>query len=148
MIRKSGTGFPKRSCSNKEIERDDVSKKSYPALGRDATPRRNVRLEKADELDNMLINEVGRSNSPRAKGQDADEESISGNAAGRQHDACAGAGKDLRPEDFALGTVLASPAEVAGGLGGRGRKGFRRHHQVESVSGPAARQGVRPLRHG
>src|SRR5450631_1384362 len=27
------TGFPKRSCSNKKIQRDDVSKKSHPALG-------------------------------------------------------------------------------------------------------------------
>jgi hypothetical protein len=27
-----GTGFPKRSCSNKKIERDDDSKKSHPAL--------------------------------------------------------------------------------------------------------------------
>jgi hypothetical protein len=26
-----GTGFPKRSCSNKKIERDDDSKKSHPA---------------------------------------------------------------------------------------------------------------------
>src|SRR6267143_931255 len=32
MIRKSGTGFPKRSCSNKKIERDDDSKKGHPAL--------------------------------------------------------------------------------------------------------------------
>jgi hypothetical protein len=32
-----GTGFPKRSCSNKKIERDDDSKKSHPALaGADA----------------------------------------------------------------------------------------------------------------
>src|SRR5260370_36289755 len=30
---KWGTGFPKRSCSNKKIERDDDSKKSHPALG-------------------------------------------------------------------------------------------------------------------
>src|ERR1700693_1831249 len=30
---KVGTGFPKRSCSNKKIERDDDSKKSHPALG-------------------------------------------------------------------------------------------------------------------
>jgi hypothetical protein len=28
-----GTGFPKRSCSNKKIERNDDSKKSHPALG-------------------------------------------------------------------------------------------------------------------
>jgi len=26
-----GAGFPKRSCSNKEIERDGFSKKSHPA---------------------------------------------------------------------------------------------------------------------
>src|SRR6266851_3915975 len=30
---KWGTGFRKRSCSNKKIERDDDSKKSHPALG-------------------------------------------------------------------------------------------------------------------
>jgi hypothetical protein len=29
-----GTGFPKRSCSNKKIERDDDSRKSHPALAR------------------------------------------------------------------------------------------------------------------
>jgi hypothetical protein len=28
-----GAGFPKRSCSNKKIERDDDSKKSRAALG-------------------------------------------------------------------------------------------------------------------
>jgi hypothetical protein len=26
-----GTGFPKRSCSNKNLERNDDSKKSHPA---------------------------------------------------------------------------------------------------------------------
>src|SRR6266481_4263394 len=40
MIRKSGTGFPKRSCSNKKIERDDDSKKSHPALARDQAAQR------------------------------------------------------------------------------------------------------------
>src|SRR5712672_4512409 len=29
---KVGTGFPRRSCSNKKIERNDDSKKSHPAL--------------------------------------------------------------------------------------------------------------------
>src|SRR5258705_3120235 len=33
MIRKSGTGFPKRSCPNNKLERDDDWKKSHPALG-------------------------------------------------------------------------------------------------------------------
>src|SRR5271156_941440 len=32
LDRTVGTGFPKRSCSNKKIERDDDSKKSHPAL--------------------------------------------------------------------------------------------------------------------
>src|SRR5258705_9740988 len=32
MIRKSGTGFPKRSCSNNKLKRDDDSKKNHPAL--------------------------------------------------------------------------------------------------------------------
>ena len=48
----------------------------------------------------------------------------------------------------ALGAGLASAAEGAGGLGRRGREGIRRHHQVQGVPGAAARQGVRPLRHG
>jgi hypothetical protein len=34
------TGFPKRSCSNKKIERDDDSKKSHPALVRIAAQGR------------------------------------------------------------------------------------------------------------
>jgi hypothetical protein len=34
-----GTGFPKRSCSNKKIERDDDSKKSHPALVNTPPPR-------------------------------------------------------------------------------------------------------------
>jgi hypothetical protein len=33
-----GTGFPKRSCSNKKIKRDDNSKKSHPALGNGPGP--------------------------------------------------------------------------------------------------------------
>jgi hypothetical protein len=41
-----GTGFPKRSCSNKKIERDDDSKKSHPALVRTEA------LKKADQLCN------------------------------------------------------------------------------------------------
>src|SRR6267154_6515756 len=32
MIRKVGTGFPKKSCLKQKIERDDDSKKSHPAL--------------------------------------------------------------------------------------------------------------------
>jgi hypothetical protein len=38
-----GTGFPKRSCSNKKIERDDDSKKSHSAL--EKRPQRGVRAE-------------------------------------------------------------------------------------------------------
>jgi hypothetical protein len=38
-----GTGFPKRSCSNKKIERDDDSKKSRSAL--EKRPQRGVRAE-------------------------------------------------------------------------------------------------------
>ncbi|MFY9952978.1 tyrosine-type recombinase/integrase [Bradyrhizobium sp.] len=37
------TGFPKRSCSNKKIERDDDSKKSHPALARGAALFSSVR---------------------------------------------------------------------------------------------------------
>jgi hypothetical protein len=29
-----GTGFRKRSCSNKAVERDDDSKKNHPALAK------------------------------------------------------------------------------------------------------------------
>ena len=39
-------------------------------------------------------------------------------------------------------------AEGAGGLGFLGREGLGRHHQVQGLSLAAARQGVRPLRHG
>src|ERR1700682_6034586 len=34
MIRKSDTGFPKRSCSNKKLKRDDDSTRTHSALGR------------------------------------------------------------------------------------------------------------------
>src|ERR1700736_644570 len=33
-----GTGFRRRSCSNKELKRDDDSKKSHPALGNSDLP--------------------------------------------------------------------------------------------------------------
>src|SRR5215217_9287707 len=36
MIRKVATGFRKRSCSNKEVERDDDSKRSLRALAAEA----------------------------------------------------------------------------------------------------------------
>ena len=41
MIRKRGTGFPKRSCSNKKTERENDSKKSHPA--REPLPFRSNR---------------------------------------------------------------------------------------------------------
>ena len=59
-----------------------------------------------------------------------------------------GAGQDLRAQALALGAADASAAEGAGGVGRLGREGIRRQHQVQGVSRPAARQGVRPLRHG
>jgi hypothetical protein len=40
-----GTGFLKRSCSNKKIERDDDSKKSHPALAADVEKGRGCRSE-------------------------------------------------------------------------------------------------------
>src|SRR4029453_6084648 len=94
----------------------------------------------------MLNN--GAEKACHARGDDVHEKSVVGAAACGRGDACVGARKKLRVEDFALGAGLAFAAEGAGGLGGRGRKGFRRHHQVQGVSGAAARQGVRPLRHG
>jgi hypothetical protein len=39
-----GTGFPKRSCSNKKIERDDDSKKSHPALGKASNTARGHKI--------------------------------------------------------------------------------------------------------
>ena len=39
-------------------------------------------------------------------------------------------------------------AEGAGRMGRLGGEGFRRHHQIQGLSRPAARQGLRPLRHG
>ena len=58
------------------------------------------------------------------------------------------AGQDLRSQAFALGPADASAAESDGGMGRIGREGIERHHQVQGLSVPAARQGVRPLRHG
>ena len=58
------------------------------------------------------------------------------------------AGKDVRTQAVALGAAVASAAKGAGGMGRLGREGFRRHHQIQGLSGAAARQGLRPLRHG
>ena len=58
------------------------------------------------------------------------------------------AGQDLRSQAFALGPADASAAESDGGMGRIGREGIERHHQVQGVPVPAARQGFRPLRHG
>src|ERR1700722_20345554 len=55
------------------------------------------------------------------------------------------AGQDLRAETLALGAAVASAAKIHGGVGRLDRKGFRRHHQIQGLSGAAARQGVRPL---
>ena len=57
-------------------------------------------------------------------------------------------GKDLRAQAFALGAAVASAAEGAGRMGRRGRKGIRRHAALQGLSLAAARQGLRPLRHG
>src|SRR5258708_7468767 len=43
---KVDAGFPKRSCANKEIERDDDSKKSHHALG---APTRKMPAEQLDQ---------------------------------------------------------------------------------------------------
>src|SRR5665213_3973385 len=57
-------------------------------------------------------------------------------------------GKELRTQAFALGAGLASAAKGAGRLGRRGRESIRRHAALQSLSGAAARQSLRPLRHG
>src|SRR6202795_4402677 len=59
-----------------------------------------------------------------------------------------GAGQALLTKTLALGAAVASVAEIDGGVGSLDRKRFRRHHQIQGLSGAAARQGVRPLRHG
>ena len=58
------------------------------------------------------------------------------------------AGQDLRSQALALGAADASAAEGDGGMGRIGREGLERHHQVQDLPVAAARQGVRPLRHG
>src|SRR6266852_7185774 len=65
------------------------------------------------------------------RGDDVDEEDVSGVAAGRRCDACVGAGKDLRTEAVALGTGVASAAKGAGRLGRRGRKSIRRYDKYK-----------------
>ena len=59
-----------------------------------------------------------------------------------------GAGQDGRPQDLDLGAAGASAEPGAEGLGRRHREGVGRHHQGDAVPVRAARQGVRPLRHG
>src|SRR5215211_1573533 len=113
--------------------------------GRTRSVRWHVLLEKAGKLYNMLTNKTG-ARSPPSSRESVHEKSVIGVAAGCQCDACDGAGEDLRTEDIALGAGVASAAEGAGGMGCRGREGFRRHRQVQGLPGPAAWQGVRPLR--
>src|SRR5215831_18234338 len=103
------------------------------------------RLAPPRKLDNMLTNEPEPSRRTKGEDVDEDEDDLPGAAVCRRRDARFGAGKKFRLEDFDLGAGHASAAEIAGRLGRRGREGFRRHDQVEGVSGSAARQGVRPL---
>src|SRR6266481_5089166 len=49
-----GTGFPKRSCSNKKIERDDDSKKSHPALANPPSQSSPRQRRHALDLDQQL----------------------------------------------------------------------------------------------
>ena len=42
MIPKVATGFRKRSCSNREVERDDDQTRRHRALGRESRPRRRA----------------------------------------------------------------------------------------------------------
>ena len=57
-------------------------------------------------------------------------------------------GQDLRTQAVALGAAVPPAAKGAGGMGRLGREGFRRHHQIQGLPRAAARQGLRPLRHG
>src|SRR5260370_37751943 len=53
------SGFPKRSCSNKKLERDDDSKKSHPALARrDVTLRPVGACAVAKACESSLCNRV------------------------------------------------------------------------------------------
>ena len=57
-------------------------------------------------------------------------------------------GQDRRAQAVALGAAHPSAAEGDGGLGLVDREGVERDHQVQDLPVAAARQGVRPLRHG
>ncbi len=59
-----------------------------------------------------------------------------------------GAGQAGDAAVLALGAAAASDARRRGRLGGVDRQGLERHDQDHDLSGPAARQGVRPLQHG
>ena len=56
--------------------------------------------------------------------------------------------KTVRAQAVALGAAHPSAAEGDGGLGRVDREGVERDHQVQDLPVAAARQGVRPLRHG
>src|SRR6202035_2323903 len=47
--------------------------------------------------------------------------------------------QNLRAETLALGTAVASVAEIDGGVGRLDRKRVRRHHQIQGLSVAAAR---------
>src|SRR5215213_8704215 len=57
MIPKSGNRFRKRSCSNKQMERDDDSKRNHPALAQ-AAAARSVKVEGGAGL--VLVEALGR----------------------------------------------------------------------------------------
>src|SRR5580704_14989581 len=61
---------------------------------------------------------------------------------------CVGAGQADRAETLALGTALASIASGDPRLGRRHPERVERLHHLQDLSGTAAWQSVRPLRHG
>src|SRR3954447_26135637 len=59
MIPKSGTGFRKRSCSSKQIERDDDSTRSHRALARDDGLQPPPRQRLRDRLRRLAVEDEG-----------------------------------------------------------------------------------------
>jgi hypothetical protein len=69
------TGFPKRSCSNKKIERDDDSKKSHRAPGKEQCniKRRGARMMNLQqELDALIESTLAFANNVRERHRIAD----------------------------------------------------------------------------
>src|SRR5262245_40263619 len=108
-------------------------------LGLNGTQRRPTAVPKQEEHDAIVSSRIFHRNIGRVGRRDCSPE---------QRTRGIGAGQDFRAQAFALGAADASAAEGDGGMGRLGREGVERHHQVQDLPVTAARQGLRPLRHG